>query len=525
MTSWTDDEVGGTVWSDDESGAADGSLTGSEVDVDADKVRVIDATDNRPKLVTVEELVANTSVFTQSGSGATAETVEDALRRVVWVEQFGAVGDGTTDDATAIQAALDAIGSSGGEVRFGPKTYKITAGLSTNTANIALVGAGNVGQDATLGGGSTIIDVSGAIVGFTFNSAASSTNFRGPLLRDLHFTGSASGTGGILIKRSNNWLLENVAVSGFTAGYGIKSDGTGNVNQYGTLIEPKLHNCLTGYHGILSNGVMVFGGYMDANSNGGSVRASSTGIKQETGDTLKVFGLRIQYYETAIDLQAGEAHEIHGCRFEGFTTGLKIASPNAALYGGNFNNNILGSVGTAISVIAGGTECRLFPAAIESVAARISIATVTDTFYIDANAIRVNQGITLQSQGTSGNLRIINNAYVDSSLVVAAQTAGAKVLFGSAQDTNLYRTASNVLGTDDAFQVAATTATPAGGSTAARLVFGTTTGFGIYYGSGAPSVSAGQGSIYLRSDGSSTSTRLYVNTDGGTTWTNFTSAT
>lgn len=72
---------------------------------------------------------------------------------------------------------------------------------------------------------------------------------------------------------------------------------------------------------------------------------------------------------------------------------------------------------------------------------------------------------------------------------------------------------------------ASATATPAGGSTAARLLFGTTAGFGIYYGSGAPSVSAGQGSIYLRSDGSSTSTRLYVNTDGSTGWTNLTSAT
>ena len=40
-----------------------------------------------------------------------------------------------------------------------------------------------------------------------------------------------------------------------------------------------------------------------------------------------------------------------------------------------------------------------------------------------------------------------------------------------------------------------------------------------------PTVSAAQGSLYLRTNGSSTSTRLYVNTDGTTGWTNFTSAT
>jgi hypothetical protein len=72
--------------------------------------------------------------------------------------------------------------------------------------------------------------------------------------------------------------------------------------------------------------------------------------------------------------------------------------------------------------------------------------------------------------------------------------------------------------------VASATATPAGGSTSARMLFGTTSGFGLYYGSGAPTVSAAQGSLYLRSDGSSTSTRLYVNTNGSTTWTNVTTA-
>lgn len=70
----------------------------------------------------------------------------------------------------------------------------------------------------------------------------------------------------------------------------------------------------------------------------------------------------------------------------------------------------------------------------------------------------------------------------------------------------------------------AVTATPAGGSTSARLLLGTTAGFGIYYGSGAPTVSAAQGSLYLRSDGSSTSTRMYVNTNGATTWTAVTTA-
>jgi hypothetical protein len=51
-----------------------------------------------------------------------------------------------------------------------------------------------------------------------------------------------------------------------------------------------------------------------------------------------------------------------------------------------------------------------------------------------------------------------------------------------------------------------------------------TAGLGIYIGSGAPTVSAAQGSLYLRTDGSSTSTRLYVNSSGSTTWVAVTTA-
>lgn len=48
---------------------------------------------------------------------------------------------------------------------------------------------------------------------------------------------------------------------------------------------------------------------------------------------------------------------------------------------------------------------------------------------------------------------------------------------------------------------------------------------GIYYGTGAPTFSSEKGSLYIRTDGSSAATRMYVNTNGTTGWTNFTSAT
>ena len=41
----------------------------------------------------------------------------------------------------------------------------------------------------------------------------------------------------------------------------------------------------------------------------------------------------------------------------------------------------------------------------------------------------------------------------------------------------------------------------------------------ILVGAGAPTISAPQGSLYLRTNGTTTNDRFYVNTNGSTTWT------
>ena len=46
----------------------------------------------------------------------------------------------------------------------------------------------------------------------------------------------------------------------------------------------------------------------------------------------------------------------------------------------------------------------------------------------------------------------------------------------------------------------------------------------VCFGSGAPTLVAPLGSIYLRTDGSSSSTRLYMNSDSSNTWVAITTA-
>lgn len=63
------------------------------------------------------------------------------------------------------------------------------------------------------------------------------------------------------------------------------------------------------------------------------------------------------------------------------------------------------------------------------------------------------------------------------------------------------------------------TAPPAGGSTDVYIGITNVTGFGVYVGTGVPTIAAPQGSLYLRRDGSGTNTRAYISTNNSAGWT------
>ena len=77
--------------------------------------------------------------YTQGSTGSVATTVQNKLRESVSVKDFGAVGDGTTDDTTAIQTALN---SGAKVISFPTGTYLINTPLTLSTAGQKLVGQG-----------------------------------------------------------------------------------------------------------------------------------------------------------------------------------------------------------------------------------------------------------------------------------------------------------------------------------------------------------------------------------------------
>ena len=78
--------------------------------------------------------------FTQSGAGATTRNVTIKNRERISVKDFGATGDGTTDDTAAINAAITAAA---GKTLYVPTgTYKITSSVSVAGLYFSVIGDG-----------------------------------------------------------------------------------------------------------------------------------------------------------------------------------------------------------------------------------------------------------------------------------------------------------------------------------------------------------------------------------------------
>ena len=83
---------------------------------------------------------ASSITYNESSTGAQDRTLQSKLQDFVSVKDFGAIGNGTTNDTAAFQAAIDSLGSTGGSV-FVPHTMKclIDSNLTVN-ANCGIVG-------------------------------------------------------------------------------------------------------------------------------------------------------------------------------------------------------------------------------------------------------------------------------------------------------------------------------------------------------------------------------------------------
>lgn len=120
--------------------------------------------------------------FTQAGTSASTRTSQEKLQDVVSIKDFGAVGNGTTNDTVAIQAAITSLGASGGTVVIPNGMRCLIDSSLTINANVCLKGphaiVGSPGNNLSAPYGS----VGGALL---INSASTITLKGGASLQGL----------------------------------------------------------------------------------------------------------------------------------------------------------------------------------------------------------------------------------------------------------------------------------------------------------------------------------------------------
>lgn len=208
------------------------------------------------------------ATFIQAGTGAVSRTGQAKLRDIVSVKDFGAVGDGITDDTTAILAAIAALPTAGGTLLYdGQFLFSSTI---TITNKIRLIGGGGIGtttgdlpssyflKSSALAGngivlaGSGSLMVGGGVVGQVGNTGDNIVLLQNSITcRDV--TSVRAGQDGFRVgldtaRNCNAWVLDNChAYSNVRRGFYIHS-GTTDANSGNAIACQALSNGEDGFY-------------------------------------------------------------------------------------------------------------------------------------------------------------------------------------------------------------------------------------------------------------------------------------
>lgn len=345
--------------------------------------------------------------------------------------------------------------------------------VSTNAGTGALIVAGGVGISGNL-------YVTGDIVG---NIVVSGSTFVGNVTAGNLLTGglvSATGnvTGGNLrtaglISATGNVTGGNLLSATLSLSGNILSaiNTTANITTTANIsVGNALINGVTATTGNVTGGNLRTTGQMSASGNVTGGNVSTAGLITAVGNII-----------------GGNLN-----------TGAQVVA-TGNVTGGNVISVALvqGTIVSATGNVIGGN--------VNSGAQIVATGNITGGNILTAGLVSATGNIT--GGNVLGGANVNASLFTGTTISVAANITGGNVL------------SSAVISAVGNARILSGTAVPAGGTAGAGYRMSSVTNFGIFFGSGAPTLSAAQGSLYMRTDGSATSDRMYVNTDGATAWT------
>jgi hypothetical protein len=249
--------------------------------------------------------------YTQGGTGAATTTVQAKLRQMVSVMDFGAVGNGTTDDTVAIQAAITATPEGGTLIFPTPTSCYLFSSLTISKA-IQIIGNGFHSQTNGFFGDANWGIANGQQTGTVLRSTVSAGNYAFVI---------ASATTDISVR------FQNFALIG---------PGTGSCNGL-NIGETGLSPLRIVFDNILIanfvNGINWAGSYEAEARSLNLIGNSNAGILfPSTNIVSDIHFYRSQFQNSAYGVQLirGSGISFNGCVFQNNTTaGLNIA-PNAS---------------------------------------------------------------------------------------------------------------------------------------------------------------------------------------------------
>ena len=193
------------------------------------------------------ETDASLVTYAPAGTGAVVTTAQGKLREVISVKDFGAVGDGVTDDTVAIQAAID-YASTGHYTLTVPSGIYLVSTL-TLKSNMSMVGELRQAAEAGISVVGSVFKQLGT-TGDVFTTANFPISTVGAVITDLIIRGNSSATSGrgVYISQGCTWCsVIRCCVYQF-AEQGVILGGTAN----------RAEDCFIGYNNLLGTTGLTF---------------------------------------------------------------------------------------------------------------------------------------------------------------------------------------------------------------------------------------------------------------------------